>query len=95
MILFNIRYVFETNLVPSALLMQATFVPVSDDCTRGQLMKNLCKEAIVENYQKCNHWKLDSFVPLALTLPLVIFRSAVDTMVDTVVPLTSALKVAW
>ena len=29
-----------------------------------------------------------------LTLPVVILRSAVDTMVDTVFPLTSAVKVA-
>ena len=31
---------------------------------------------------------------IVLTLPVVILRSAVDTMVDTVLPLTSAVKVA-
>ena len=33
-----------TNLVPSSLLVQATFVPVSYDCPRGELMKNLYQE---------------------------------------------------
>ena len=32
-----------TNLVPSSLLVQATFVPVSYDCSCGQLMKNLSR----------------------------------------------------
>ena len=32
-----------TDLVSSALLVQAPFVPVSYECSRGKLMKNLLK----------------------------------------------------
>lgn len=46
-----------TNLVPSSLLVQATFVPVSYDCSCGQLMKNLSKR---ENKPKTvNLWGLN------------------------------------
>lgn len=46
-----------TNLVSSSLLVQATFVPVSYDCSCGQLMKNLSKR---ENKPKTvNLWGLN------------------------------------